>query len=203
MAKRHDPRRQAAFLNRRRGELRRLFQHRGMSRWQADSEIAGFGDLTAWSADALGNRLGLTFADKIDLDIQTIRCIDKTPAEVSEFYEHRQRERRRERQAEYARERRARIAFAANLDVRREALLEAIPIKPISVPQLIRNTGMWPCWTMPNGKRLTGTSLAAVIRRELDHLEDAGFIMSELRTGKRGAKVRWVRRLIQQKGMKT
>jgi hypothetical protein len=155
-ASRHGARRQAAFINRRLGELRRLFQYRGMARWEADAEIAAFGDLSAWSADALGNHVGLTFAEKLALDIRTIRCTDKTPEEVAEFYANRRLERRRERDRQYQQERRDRLAFAADLDVRREALLSVIGTKPVSVPQIIRAAAHWQCWTMPNGKRLNG-----------------------------------------------
>jgi hypothetical protein len=56
-----------------------------------------------WKPDALGNRVELTFEEKVVLDIRNINCFDRPKHQVTAFYKRR----RREREAERKRRRRA------------------------------------------------------------------------------------------------
>jgi hypothetical protein len=84
--------------NFRRGELKRLFLHRGVP------EIAVYNmveDILAerirWTKQPLGRRVNLIFIERHRLGIRTIACIDKTEAWVRRFYRDCKRERDRRR----------------------------------------------------------------------------------------------------------
>lgn len=71
--------------NLRLGELRRLFRHRYRvsSTFQADALIHKLvGHRVSWSTEKLGQFLQLTFVERWNLDIRTIRCFDKSPHEI-------------------------------------------------------------------------------------------------------------------------
>jgi hypothetical protein len=79
--------------NLRLGELRRLFLHRarrqgqGMINAQADVLIRKqIPDFESMTADQLGDRIELTFEEKIGLSIRSIRCFDRPKADVQAYY---------------------------------------------------------------------------------------------------------------------
>ncbi len=89
--------------NLRRGELRRLFRARGVPEIELTNKVADFEPLGRWPADALGDKVELTFDEKIKHGIRTIRCFDRPRSAVDDYYA----ERRRERDRVAARQRRA------------------------------------------------------------------------------------------------
>ena len=85
--------------NIRRGELKRLLLHR---RAASKVDVANMvenilAERVKWNSAALGERLQLTFEEKIRLGIRTIACIDRTKAMMKLYYLERKRERDRRR----------------------------------------------------------------------------------------------------------
>lgn len=161
------------------------------------------GDPLAWSAESLGQCIALTFVEyrAMTPNPRTIRPCDATPAEVKAYQHEKKRKRDRagakaRRAAERERRAARQVALQANadLDVRAEALYSAIGSAWTNVAELMRDVGHFPAWRMPNGRRLTGASLARVMRRELDGLIAAGKVGDLRKPGKRGACVRLFRR---------
>jgi hypothetical protein len=76
-------------------ELRELFRKRGVPEVDISSKIADLGNLYDWSAGEIGQVVELCWAEQLELGIRTIRCTDKTEAEITEFYLDRKRERDR------------------------------------------------------------------------------------------------------------
>jgi hypothetical protein len=65
--------------NVRRGELKRLLRHRGVSEIEVCNEVEDImAERARWTAAALGQRMNLTFDLKIRFGIKTIACVDRT-----------------------------------------------------------------------------------------------------------------------------
>ena len=87
-----DAKRQRAFTNKRRSEMRRIVREQDQCPQASNADIDRqiehrFGDLARWKADDLGRALRLTFEMRDRLKVRTIRCVDMTPEQVTEYYE--------------------------------------------------------------------------------------------------------------------
>jgi hypothetical protein len=88
------------FNNVRRGELKRLLRHRGVSEFEVRNAVEDIlAERVRWTAAALGQRMNLAFLDKIRFGIKTIACVDRTKKMVRLYFRERKRERDRMRQA--------------------------------------------------------------------------------------------------------
>jgi hypothetical protein len=117
------------ILRWRRGQLIRLFRHRGqlqdnnigrvrlllelgltgteaqkVAPWMSLAHLSNLiGEVDRfpqfWTADKLGNRVELTFKEKVKLNIRNIDCFDKPKHEVDAFFRKRRRERDAERKS--------------------------------------------------------------------------------------------------------
>jgi hypothetical protein len=85
------------------GELRKLFRSRRMPNAEAQAAILALGDFHTMSAEALGKAITLTFDEREQLNIRTIRCCDRSIEEVAAY----QREKKRARDRKSARTRRS------------------------------------------------------------------------------------------------
>jgi hypothetical protein len=84
--------------NFRRGELKRLLLHRGYSKIEVHNAVEDImAERVRWTCTALGERVRLTFKEKIRLSIRTIACVDRTKKMVKLYYLERRRERDRRR----------------------------------------------------------------------------------------------------------
>ena len=79
-----------------------------------------------WGAGELGDHIGLTFEEKIRLDIRTIRCCDRTKQEVAAYYRKRKRERDRERRRAQREKRRMEQSMETAASLRAKALMQLI-----------------------------------------------------------------------------
>jgi hypothetical protein len=87
--------------NVRRGELKRLLRHRGVSETEVHNAVEDIlAERTKWTAAALGRRVNLTFDEKILLGVRTIACVDRSKRMMTLYYLELRRERDRRRQAE-------------------------------------------------------------------------------------------------------
>jgi len=120
-----------------------------------------------WTADALGDRVELSFEEKIGLDIRNIACFDKPKHEVNAFYH----QRRRERDAKRKRDRRA----AKKKD--RESGVKNLSPRASAVFEFLRGEG-WACNTgiaagireLPAFKGLSWESTLRAVGRAVDEL---------------------------------
>src|SRR6516164_8062036 len=86
------------LTNIRRGELKRILRHNGVSEIELRNRVEDIlAERPKWTGVALGRRIGLTFEKKLLLGIRTIQCMDKTPAEVKAYFRERKRTRDRDR----------------------------------------------------------------------------------------------------------
>jgi hypothetical protein len=85
--------------NVRRGELKRLLRHRGVSEIEVYNAVEDImAERVKWTAAALGQRVNLTFEEKTRLvGIKTIACVDRTKKMMRLYYQERKRERDRMR----------------------------------------------------------------------------------------------------------
>jgi hypothetical protein len=85
--------------NIRRFELKRLLLHRrAASKVEVHNVVEDIlGERVRWTHMALGERVQLTFEEKIRLAIRTIACIDRTKMMMKLYYRKRKRERDRRR----------------------------------------------------------------------------------------------------------
>jgi hypothetical protein len=84
--------------NIRRGEMKRLLLHRGVSNLEVYNEVENIlAERIKWTAHALGQRVKLKFEEKIKLSIRTLRCIDRTAKMVRLYFRMKKRERDRVR----------------------------------------------------------------------------------------------------------
>jgi hypothetical protein len=85
--------------NIRRGELKRLLIHRrAASKVKVANMVEDIlGERVRWTSAALGQRLSLTFAEKVRLGIRTLHCVDRTKKDMKLYHLERRRERDRRR----------------------------------------------------------------------------------------------------------
>ena len=84
--------------NIRRGELKRLFLHRGISKIEVHNQVEDIlAERKRWTARALGERVDLNFNEKIRLGIRTVRCADRSEKMMKLYFREQKRERDRMR----------------------------------------------------------------------------------------------------------
>ena len=84
--------------NIRRGELKRLLLHRKVSKLEVHNMVEDIiAERARWTAPALGQRVNLTFNEKIGLAIRTIACIDRSKKIMRLYFREKKRERDRRR----------------------------------------------------------------------------------------------------------
>ncbi len=84
--------------NIRRGEVKRLFLHRGTLKIEVHNKVEDIlAECKRWTARALGQRVDLTFNEQIKLGIRTMRCTDRSEMMVKLYFREQKRERDRMR----------------------------------------------------------------------------------------------------------
>jgi hypothetical protein len=159
----------------------RLFRHRlggELSRAELNQRIiaAAGNDWTTCSTWVIGQRVDLTLAERMALDIRTAWPRDKTRAEVKWAYSERKRERDRKYRRRTRAQQRGDAKMYHDLSERQEALFALLRSngKWLTARQMARMVRDWPAWMCPNGSRLKRTSLLHIVRRELNALSDQG-----------------------------
>jgi hypothetical protein len=154
-----------------------------------------------WTAAALGNRVELTFEEKIRLDIRHVDCCDRPKGEVAAFY----RKRKNNRDIERRRRKRAGLRSAPepigappknSIDVdecayRAQAIHHALIDREwLSVRLIANRVRAWATF-----RNLDDEGLRQAIHRALRELANGGLVEIEKRPGQRGLQVKFARRL--------
>ena len=154
-----------------------------------------------WTAAALGNRVELTFKEKIRLDIRHVDCCDRPKDEVVAFY----RKRKNNRDVERRRRKRAGLRSAPepigappknSIDVdecayRAQAIHHALIDREwLSVRLIANRVRAWATF-----RNLDDEGLRQAIHRALRELANGGLVEIEKRPGQRGLQVKFARRL--------
>jgi len=175
-------------------EMVRLFRHRlggELSRGELDKRImaAAGTNWTSSSAWLIGQKISLTLAERMLLDIRTMWPSDKTRSEVKWAYA----ERKRERDRKYRRRTRAQKMEATkmyhDLSERQETLFAILRGngKWLTTRQMAGMVRDWSAWRCPNGSRLKRTSLIHIVRSELNVLHSQGMTEQNRKITRAGA----------------
>jgi hypothetical protein len=178
-------------------EMVRLFRHRlgsEMSRIDLNQHIIAVAgvDWVSCGASLIGQRVALTLAERMALDIRTMWPADKTRAQVRQAYAARRRERdrnyRRRIRAQQMGTTKEMTKMYHDLSERRETLFTLLRgsgewMTTREVAATVRN---WTAWKCPDGSRLKRTSLLALVRRELNDLERDGRTEQRRKTTRHG-----------------
>jgi hypothetical protein len=129
-----------------------------------------------WSAQALGEALGLTYAERKALKITTIQCVDKSLAEVKELQKvaKRRRDRERQRRKREAAKKDADLRCSPNpieSSMRAEVVYYTIGSKWKTVKSISRDVAESPAF-----KKVNKGSLKMVVHRALNELVTARLI---------------------------
>ena len=122
-----------------------------------------------WTADAIGQAIKLTFAEKLHLDIRQVACFDKTRTEVAFFYKERskfkQREKRRsERQS-------------SKLRARPKAMLERLRLRgETPLPVLQRVLSQHEAFISVDGELLAPGTIRKAVWDTAKKLERLGLV---------------------------
>lgn len=184
------------FENLRQGELMRL---RSVKQHSPDCdtllEVIRAGEWRTMTAEALGERIGLTLAERAALNIRTIAASDVTPEESKAFYRNRRRERDRIRSRLRRQRKDHKAVEKTKTDQRIDAVSKVLQQRSKADPKY---------WTtvdaiaaeLTKSKAflgLNGRSLHRIIRRALDRLVNSGRIEQDTTFGTRQLMrvVRW------------
>ena len=172
------------------GELRRLFERRLVPKIEIESRIADLGDLVAWSAAQLGQAVELCWVEQLELGIRTVRCTDKTAAEISDFY----RGLKRERDRMYKRQKRAAAAAPPKgLSDRAQDLLGIIERHWIARSELVKAAAALASFQR-RGRAIDADALLQAVRRAISELQEAQLVEVDDETfNERGQRITTVR----------
>jgi hypothetical protein len=132
-----------------------------------------------WTAAALGERVQLTFQDKIRLGIKSIACIDRTKKMVRLYFQERKRERDR-RRVNKMRERITKPISPRAMQL--AAVLNGEWVESRALGDSIRKR-----W------KLKPDALEKAVHRASQELSDAGLAERKYGTGSRGSRVLFLR----------
>lgn len=147
------------------GQLLRLFRGRGHSEQDARRLVDDLGELEAWSPEALGQAVGLTFEEVLKFRITFLKCCDRSQDEVDEYY--RAARRRRDRLSKQCK-RAAEPKRPKGLTQQEEELLSQIG----SDLYLERSRLVELAATLPSFRRLRDEARKQAVRRALGRLSD-------------------------------
>ena len=151
------------LTNIRRGELKRILRHNGVSEIELRNRVEDIlAERPKWTAVALGRRIRLTFEKRLLLGIRTIQCMDKTPDEVKAHFLERKRTRdrlRKKRLRQMAR------PAADSLSVRARDLLAVLDGEWIRSPNLAQKVEKRKPFRRANGRRLNKIALRQAVHR--------------------------------------
>jgi hypothetical protein len=178
--------------NLRLGEVRRILRSRGKDPLQVEADIdERFENLWAWPADALGDALELTFDEKIRLGVRTIRCFDKTAAEVAAFYHEQKRARDRVR---IARRRQLEPPKPDDLSARAREILDGLRGQGwVSAVRLVGATELLRSFRNRRGRLLDTSGRRQAVHRALSELERHGALDVRKEVDERGLSLTIVR----------
>jgi hypothetical protein len=167
--------------NIRRGELKRLLRHRGVSEIEVHNAVEDIlAERVKWTAPALGERMQLTFEEKIPLGIRTIACIDRTTKMMRLFFQERKRERDR-RRANKMREKITKPSLSPRAS-ELASMLNGEWIEGRALGDSIQKR-----W------KLKRDALEKAVRRASQELSDAGLAEHKYGAGSRGSRVLFLR----------
>jgi hypothetical protein len=192
--------------NLRRGELRRLLHHRGASKVEQFNNIPRgllrqievnnqvediMEERVRWSATALGERVRLTFEERVLLGIRTIVCIDRSKKMVRLYYRAQRLERRRERDRRRYREMKAQLPISPR---ERELLAVLTADRWHDSRGLIE--AMKGHYRRESGRPLNKDALAQAVLRAGHKLVEAGLAEQQIAPGPAGGRALFLRRRI-------
>jgi hypothetical protein len=169
--------------NIRRGELKRLLRHRGVSEIEVRNSVEDIlAERRRWTSAALGERVQLTFEEKTGrgLGINTIACIDRTKKMMRLFFQERKRERDRRRVSKM----REKIT-KPSLSPRARQLAAILEEQWIEGPTLVEQ--------MQRRWRLKADASRIAVHRASQELSDAGLAERKYGAGSRGSRVLFLR----------
>jgi hypothetical protein len=180
------------LTNIRRGELKRILRHNGVSDIELHSRVEDIlAERSKWTAEELGWRIGLTFKKKLLLGIRTIRCMDKPLAEVKEHFRELKRTRDRVRQK---RLRQMARPGADSLSVRARDLLSVLDGEWIRSTELAQKVEKGKPFRRANGRRLNKIALRQAVHRACCELCGIGLAEESTEMGAHHERVRLIRR---------
>jgi hypothetical protein len=167
--------------NIRRGELRRLLRHRGVSNLEVHDKVEDIiAERARWSACALGQRVDLTFDEKIRLGIRSMRCTDRSEMMMKLYFRERKRERDRMRWH------RSKQSFARGLSPAANKLTEQLSAhKWIGVADIVEQLG--------KRRRRKREAARSAVRRALKELIAADVVDARIEARRSGGFERLVR----------
>jgi hypothetical protein len=169
--------------NIRRGELKRLLRHRGVSEIEVRNSVEDIlAERRRWTSAALGERVQLTFEEKTGrgLGINTIACIDRTEKMMRLFFRERKRDRDRRRVSKM----REKIT-KSSLSPRARQLASMLNGEWIEGRAL--GDSIQKRWKLKRG------ALEKAVRRASQELSEAGLAESKYGAGSRGSRVLFLR----------
>ena len=179
------------LTNIRRGELKRILRHNGVSEIELRNRVEDIlAERPKWTAVALGRRMGLTFEKKLLLGIRTIQCMDKTPAEVKAYFRERKRTRDRLRKKRL----RQMAGPADSLSVRARDLLAVLDGEWIRSPDLAQKVEKRKPFRRANGRRLNNIALRQAVHRACRELCGVELAEESTETGAHHERVRLIRK---------
>jgi hypothetical protein len=180
--------------NIRKGELKRILRHRGTP----EVEIANMAaDILAerfrWTAAALGERMNLTFNEKITLGIRTMAPIDRPRWMVKEYY----LKRRRERDLRRSKVNRAKAAALMGLSPRAQALLAMLDhnwVRSTALDEQARKNFRRPSVVVGGRvQKLKHAAIRSAVLRAARELCDCGEVEQKFAPGPKGGKILYLR----------
>ena len=188
------------FLNIRLGEVRKLFRNRlglDASKEEIQEHISALGKLLYGDPARLGMAMGLTFEERKKHRINTIRCVDKTPREVSEHYakarEERKKRRKRERRDRQREQRSEQRKAARESHPRVKIMATKLSEEWACAKDLAADVGHLDAFLDKRRRRLDRNALRQAVHRALDALAAAGRLQERIETGPGRIQSRFVR----------
>jgi hypothetical protein len=169
--------------NIRRGGLKRLLRHRGISEIEVHNKVEDIiSERIKWTATALGRRVQLTFKEMVRCGIRTIAPVDMSKKMVRLYF----RERKRERDRRRVNRMRERITRSTMVSRRAKQLAEALTDNWVESPALVQQ--------MQRRWRLKHDGLRQAVFRAGRELCKAGIAEEKIGAGPAGGRVLFLRR---------
>jgi hypothetical protein len=180
--------------NLRKGELKRILRHRRTPEVEVANMAADvLAERFRWTAAALGERMNLTFNEKIALGIRTMAPIDRPRWMVKAYYLQRRRERDRRR----SKLNRAKAAVSAGLSQRAQALLAMLNhnwVPSTALDELAMKSFRRPSVVLGGRvQKLKHAAVRSAVLRAARELCEEGFADHKFAPGPKGGKVLYLR----------
>jgi hypothetical protein len=168
--------------NIRRGGLKRLLRHRGVSEIEVHNKVEDIiSERVKWTATALGARVQLTFKEMVRCGIRTIAPVDMSKKMLRLYF----RERKRERDRRRVNRMRERITRQTMVSRRAKQLADALTDNWVESPALVQQ--------MQKRWRLKHDGLRQAVHRAGRELCRAGIAEEKIGAGPTGGRVLFLR----------